>query len=135
MHTYIRTPLALLALGTLALTACEDDLDPREEANNRLQGDWDVTSFTRDGVEFIGAGISVYEIEFEKSDAFEGEAEENIIYSSGESERFDLDYEIEDDGNAIEYGDNDLDLEVDGDDLTMSGNVDGFRFEIEAERD
>ena len=135
MQSRLRNPLYLLALGTLALTACDDDLDPREETNDRLVGDWDVTSLTQDGVELIGAGITSFEMEFEKEDPFEGETEWTIICSDGSTQRLGGDYEIEDEGRGIEIEGDDYDVSVDGDELEISGAVNGVRWDIEADRD
>lgn len=135
MLLFLRNPLFLLALATLALTACEEDLDPREEANNRLQGDWDVTSVTIDGVEQMQFSITSFEMEYEKTDPFEGDGEWTLIGTNGATTRSDGEYEVEDGGEGIEFDGLDFDLEIDGDDLEIEGIVDAERWIIQAERD
>lgn len=137
MHPAFRTPLlCLTALATLALASCDDDdLDPREEANNRLEGDWDVTSWTLDGSEAIGFTVTSFEMEYDKEDAFDGEAEWTILAADGRTTRVSGDYEIEDEGRGIEVDGDDFDLEIDGDRLEISGAVNGVRWDIEADRD
>ena len=135
MKLSLRNPLLLLTLGALAFTACDEDLDPREEANNRLVGDWDVTSLTIDGVEQMQVFITSFEMEYEKTDPFEGEGEWTLIGANGNVARSDGDYEIEDGGDGIEFDGIDFDLDLDGDDVEFEGILDGERWIIQAERD
>ena len=132
--------LLLLGVSALSTTACsDDDLDPREETNNRLQGDWTVESYRVDGEELLLQG-SAFDMEFEKEDPFSGEFEWNISEITA-SLRIRGDYEIESGGDEIELeGDQALqnvnfDIEIDGDELELEGTVNNQRWEIQAERD
>lgn len=141
--TSLRTLVAYLLIATLAVgfTACDDDdLDPREATNDRLVGDWDVTSFTIDGEEVLIGGAT-FEMEYEKDndDPFEGEFEWDIV-EQGASLRIDGEYEVDDAGDELSLSGDDIDditfdMDLDGDDLELSGTVDGERWDIEAERD
>ncbi|WP_116127713.1 hypothetical protein [Lewinella sp. IMCC34183] len=133
--------MLLFFLGSsLFLTSCnkdEDDVtvDPNIEVTTQLEGTWDVESFTEDGVEYIGADITSFEMKFEKEGPSEGEVEMTIIYSEGDVERETSDFKIKNNGKEIRLDESDLEIEIDGDDLTLEGNLDGWRVEIEAERD
>ena len=128
--------LLLLILGSLSFaTGCDEDEDPNVTTNNRLQGDWEVSSFTVDGVEQIITG-SVFDMEFEREDPDNGEFEWNF----GPSGIFRGEYEIESNGEEIEFefdagGRFDMEVDIDGDDLELDGTVDNERWVIEAEKD
>ena len=103
--------------------------------NNRLEGDWEVTSFTMDGVEQILTG-STFDREFEKEDPDNGEFEWNF----GAEGVLRGDYEVESNGEELELdfeggGRINMDIEIDGDDLELDGLVNNERWVIEAERD
>lgn len=132
--------LALASVCTLGVACDDDEVDPNQDINNRLEGDWEVESYTLDGVEIIGAGVSRYDIEFEKTGSVEGDFEQLVIFSSGETAPGDGEYEIRDGGAELrlEYRDGGSDtynIEVDGDDLTLEATLDGVREIIRAERD
>lgn len=127
-------PLLALAMGSLFIASCDEDEDPNEVTNNRLQGDWEVQSWTVDGVEQIVTGSS-FDMEFEKGDPTNGEFEWDLG-----TENFDGEYEIESNGNEIEFefdagGQFDMDIDIDGDDLELDGRINNERWIIEAERD
>ena len=131
----MRNLILCLFAGTLLLGACKEDLDPREEVHDQLVGEWEVESFTVDGVESIGTFIQSFEMEYTKQDAFTGETEWTVIDGVGTTTRQESDYTIEAEGREIDIDGDDLDITIVGDDLTLSGNVDGDRWVIEAERD
>ena len=57
-----------------------------------------------------------------------------IIFTDGSTTRIDGDYEIQNDGREIDVDGDDLNIDIDRDNLDMSGNIDGRRWEIEAEK-
>ena len=127
--------LALAGVCTLGTACDDDDVDPREDANNRLQGDWEVTSYTEDGEEQLDFTIAAFDMEFEKEDPFEGEFDWDVVYTNGAQDPIRGEYEIEDNGTVIEINGIEYDLELDGDDLEMAGRVNAVRIIIQAERD
>ena len=135
MHTLTQYAFLFLLAATLLVSGCKDDVDPNVDVNNRLEGDWDVESFTVDGTEYMGSVVTSFEMEYEKQSDTEGEAQWTVIYSNGTTERTEGDYEIQNSGQEIDFDNTDLEIEIDGDELTLEGILDGFRVEIEAERD
>lgn len=126
--------LLLLALVALA-AGCGEDEDPNERVNNQLIGDWDVESFTVDGVEQMSFLLNSFSMEFTKQSNIGGEAEWLLIGVNGATTRLDSDYEIQNEGMEIDLDGDDLDIEINGDNLELSGIVDAERWEIRAERD
>ena len=133
-----------LILGNVACSKDDDaaspvvnvePTDPRAELNDELDGDWDVESWTVDGVEFIGSFVTSFEMEFEKQDDFDGEADWRIIYGDGGSDRLKGDYEVENGGREIDFDNIDIDVDMDGDEMTLEMTYDGMRWIIQAERD
>ena len=135
MHILTQYAFLFLLAATLLVSGCKDDVDPNVDVNNRLEGDWDVESFTVDGTEYMGSVVTSFEMEYEKQSDTEGEAQWTVIYSNGATERTEGDYEIQNSGQEIDFDNTDLEIEIDGDELTLEGILDGFRVEIEAERD
>ena len=136
MNTFHKLlPLLALAGACTLGTSCKDDVDPREDANNKLQGDWEVTSYTEDGEEQMDFTVASWDMEFEKEDPFEGEFDWDIVYTGGGTEPISGEYEIEDEGTVIEINGIEYDLDLDGDDLEMAGRVNAVRIIIQAERD
>lgn len=128
----------LLPLLLVALLG--SSCSPENVTARRLEGDWDIASFRFDGTEAIGAGISLATMEFEEYDGEEGDFNFVIIYEAGGTETFSGDYSLNADGDELDltYTDGTIesyDLTLEDDDLEMSGNFDGTRVDIEAERD
>jgi hypothetical protein len=130
--------LTLLTLLASGLTSCEKDKKPtlREE----IVGDWEIESFTIDGVETKGSAIKISKMEFEKYTGTNGDFEWYISYSDGSSETQAGDYEVDEVDAEVSLESNDgdrlkLDLKIEGDKLELSGIVDGERLVIKAERD
>ena len=137
MKTLHRFSLLLCLFATLSFAACgdDDDVDPNEETNNRLEGEWEVDSWTVDGVEVMGSLVTSFDMEYEKQGPTDGEVEWTIIGGNGATSRVDGDYDIENSGTEIDIDGDDFDIEIDGDDLELSGTVNAERWVIEAERD
>ena len=141
MKTLHRFSLLLCLFATLSFAACgDDDTDPNEDVNNRLEGDWKVESFEARGVELMGNGVTSFDMEYDKQGPTTGEAEWTIIYSDGRTDRTEGDYEIENEGQEIDFDGDDFDIEIDGDDLELEGTIfiqgeGNVNVTIEAERD
>ena len=133
---------ALLLLVLPGLASCKKDDDKNDNSNLRgaIVGEWDVTSFTIDGVEVMGTVILASKIEFETFSGSNGDFEWSINYGDGSSENQSGDYEVDQEDKEVELQSNDgeilkLDVDIDGDELELSGNLDGERVVIKADRD
>lgn len=133
----------LLAFGLLmillpGLTSCEKDKKPTIREN--LVGDWEIKSFTIDGVEVKGSVITASKMEFEAYTGSNGDFEWSISFVDGSSENQSGDYEVDEEDKEIdlenEQGEHlKFDFDLDGDDLELSGTIDGERYVLKAERD
>jgi hypothetical protein len=135
------TAIALFLLVAPGFTSCEKDGD-KNETNLRtaIIGDWEVKSFTIDGVEVVGTVVLASKMEFEAYTGSNGDFEWSINYGDGSSENQSGDYEVDEEDKEVELQSNDgeilkLDLDINGDELEISGNLDGERVVIKAERD
>ncbi len=127
--------MSLLLLFVFSFTACKKDKLEKE-----LVGDWEVKSFTIDGVEAKGVAIRASQMEFEKTQDDKGDFEWNINYTDGSSDVENGEYEINTDKKEIVLEDSDgdrikFDFDLEDDELEMSGNIDGQRIVIKAEKD
>lgn len=136
------TALSLLLLVLPGFTSCDKDDDKDNTPNLRVAivGDWEITSFTLDGVEVIGTVISASKMEFEAYSGSNGDFEWNITYGDGSSDNQSGDYEVDEEDKEVEFQSADgeilkLQVDVDGDRLELSGNLDGDRVVIKADRD
>ena len=135
------TALALFQLVAPGFTSCDKDDDNKEtDLRVAIVGDWEVTSFTIDGVEVVGTVVLASKMEFEAYTGSNGDFEWLINYGDGSSENQSGDYEVDQEDKEVELQSSDgeilkLDVDIDGDDLELSGNLDGERVVIKAERD
>ena len=135
------TALALFLLVAPGFTSCDKDDDNKEtDLRVAIVGDWEVTSFTIDGVEVVGTIVLASKMEFEAYTGSNGDFEWLINYGDGSSENQSGDYEVDQEDKEVELQSSDgevlkLDVDIDGDDLELSGNLDGERVVIKAERD
>ena len=137
------TALALLLLVLSGFTSCKKDDDKDNNSSNlrtAIVGEWEVTSFTLDGVEVMGTIILASKMEFEAYSGANGDFEWSINYGDGSSENQSGDYEVDEEDKKVELQSNDgenfkLDIDIDGDDLELSGILDGERIVIKADRD
>ena len=142
MHTFFRIGLLLLLGGPVLLTGCkkdEDDVtvDPNIEINSQLQGNWEVTSYTSDGVEYLGTIFQSLDMDFEKEGPSEGEVEMTLVDSEGSTLIETTDYTVRNNGKEIDLEDvMEFEIDLDGDDLQLEGiDEDGYRVVIKADRD
>ena len=135
------TALALSLLILSGFTSCKkDDKDNNSDLRAAIIGDWEVTSFTLDGVEVMGTVVLASKMEFEAYSGSNGDFEWSINYGDGSSELQSGDYEVDQEDKEVELQSNDgeilkLDVDIDGDELELSGNLDGERVVIKADRD
>lgn len=119
--------------AVVLLGSCDNSSpDPNEEMNNKIQGEWDVDSFTQDGVEAVGYFYTSFEMEFKAESSVEGETEWTRIKADGTIVKEKTGYKISNDGQTIKIDDSNLNILFRGNILVLSGNIDGFRVEIEA---
>ncbi|MEO0469850.1 MAG: hypothetical protein AAF206_09540 [Bacteroidota bacterium] len=124
---------------TIVLAGCE-----QQQIINRLEGDWEVTSFTEDGVETINADFNSVTIEFEEYDGEEGDFNWVFIGTNGATVTLTGEYTVNGDGSEVDMAFQsgslsgstfEFDLEVDKEELELQGNVNGFNWIIQADRD
>ena len=133
--------LALLMLVLPAMTSCDKCKDKDEPTvKEQLVGEWEIKSFTIDGVEAKGPVITASKMEFEAYTGNNGDFEWSVNYVDGSSETQLGDYEVDEEDKEIELENNEgerlkFDFDLDGDDLELSGTIDGERYVLKAERD
>ncbi len=129
--------LLMLSIAVVGMTSCKKDKKPtfKEE----VVGDWEVKSFTEDGVELMSTIVTSFTMEYETYAGSNGDFEWIINYADGTSERITGDYEVDVEDKEIKLIKNDgtttLDIDVDNDDIEIEGIIDGFRYVIKADRD
>jgi hypothetical protein len=129
--------LLMLSIAVVGMTSCKKDKKPtfKEE----VVGDWEVKSFTEDGVELMSTIVTSFTMEYETYAGSNGDFEWVINYADGTSERITGDYEVDVEDKEIKLIKNDgtttLDIDVDNDDIEIEGIIDGFRYVIKADRD
>ena len=128
---------SLLFATVLIATGCKGD-DEKTLAE-QLQGDWTVESFTEDGVESINSDINSFTMEYEEYRDNEGDFNWKITYFDGSSETITGEYQVDETDKELEISGNgfqfQLDVDLQGNDLELSGNLDGYAIIIKAERD
>jgi len=132
--------LALLLLVLPAMTSCDKCKDDRTTLKDELVGEWQIESFTIDGVEAKGSVITSSKLEFEDYSGSNGDFEWFIHYFDGSSELQVGDYEVDETDKEITLEDNEgdrikFDFDLEGNDLELSGIIDGERYVLKAERD
>ncbi len=130
--------IALLLLTLPFLVSCEKDEKPT--LRDEIVGEWKIKSFTIDGVEVKGTVVKTSKIEFEAYTGTNGDFEWYVSYTDGTSETQVGDYTLdeadkeivlqEDDGKVLK-----MDFDLNADDLTLEGIIDGERMILKAERD
>lgn len=128
----------MVALIALTLSACEKDKDPTLQ--EQMVGNWDVTSFTEDGVELVGAIIQAFTMRYDEYEGNEGSVRWTITYSNGATEVVNGFYTVNEENKTLRIESNSgdvirLDIDLSGSRLLLSGNLDGFSVMIRADKD
>ncbi|HNE29120.1 MAG TPA: hypothetical protein PKL15_11620 [Saprospiraceae bacterium] len=132
---------ALLFAALFGLSSCKkDNDDSKPTPTQQIVGEWEIKSFTIDGVEIKGTVVLSSKMEFEAYTGSNGDFEWTIVYTDGSSEVATGDYEVDeadrevklenDNGETLKF-----DFDLDGDELELSGILDGERYVLNAERD
>jgi hypothetical protein len=121
-----------------AFASCKKDKKPT--LRGEIVGEWELKSFTVDGVELKGAFVLASKMEFEAYSGSNGDFEWSINFTDGTSETESGDYTLDEEDAEVELENSDgkhikFDVEIKGDDLELSGTLDGERYELKAERD
>lgn len=129
--------IANLLILTFLFTSCtkDDPKDPNESLNDKIVNvNWNVRSFTADGVETMQVLYNSMEITFTKEDKNNGSTRWRLINTAGQATNLDGKYTIRNQGKEIDVDGDLFDITVDGQKLLLSGNVDGERWIIDARR-
>ena len=140
-NVFAKTSLSAILMALIILpsfTSCKKDkkTTPRDE----LVAEWEIKSFTVDGVELKGVVVLASEMEFESYSGSNGDFKWSINYTDGTSEIASGDYTVDEEDAEVELENNDgdrikFDVEVNNNDLELSGTIDGERYILKAERD
>ena len=129
--------LLMLSVAIAGLSSCKKDKEPT--LKDEVTGDWEVKSFTEDGVELMEVIVDNFTMEYEVYSGSNGDFDWQINYIDGSSERVTGDYEVDVEDKEIKLIKNDgtttMELDVDGNELVIEGIIDGERYVIKAKRD
>ncbi len=135
------SPIVLLFALALSpvFTSCEKDKDKPTVAKS-LVGEWEIEAFMLDGVDYKGTVVVESQLEFKAEKNGDADFKWFISYSDGDSETIRGEYEIDEDDKVIELhptGGITLELEYDlnGDELELTGVLDGQDLELVAEKE
>ena len=140
---FFQIPVAIFAALMLTLTACEKDKDkpkPEPTVQEKMVGKWDVKSFTIDGVEIKGSIVTTSNFDLKAYTGNDGDFAWVINYADGTSDHTNGDYTVDTDDKEIKFdADNgehiQFDFDLDGNDLELSGTLEGERYILKAKRD
>lgn len=133
---------ALLLVVLAGFSSCKKDYDNKNNLSSlgeSIAGKWELSSFTIDGVEIMGAVISASKMEFEAWNGSNSGFEWSLIYSDGSGETQTGNYEEDYEAKEVEIKSRDgavlkLDIDFNGDGLNLSGHLDDERILIKADR-
>lgn len=139
----LAAPTLLLMVVLAGFSRCKKDNDNKENQSHfgeAVAGKWEISSFTIDGVETMGAVIRASKMEFEAGISSKGNFEWSLIYSDGSGETQTGDYQEDFENKEVKLKSRDgdllkLDVAIDGDDLELSGMLDGEHIVVKADRD
>lgn len=129
---FFRICFSLLLLSLISFSC--NNVDPNEETNNDLVGNWNVTSLLVDGVEQVGLTLNALEIEFKITTEFGGETEWLFYDLAGLPSNWESDYTIQSDGSEVIIDGEVFNIEINDDQLELTGVVDGLQHKFEADR-
>ena len=120
----------------LCIGCKKDDLTPCQ----RLEGKWKCESWREDGEEELGYSLSSFRLEIEELNGSDGDFEWIIVTEDGDAETITGEYEVNSNCTELEFSSSggttaEMDFEIDGDELALEGNVDGYYLELKFERD
>lgn len=128
----------LAAAFIIPATGCK-----KWKASRRLDGTWNISSFTIDGEEMIGSSafFASVKMKFTKDDKTSGDVETTTVSSSvfgGSTDITNATYVCNDDEIVYTYTSGDTetyDMDLDKDEMTLSGNIDGDAVVIKGDKD
>lgn len=127
----------MLSIAIVGASSCKKDKVPT--LKEEITGDWEVKSFTEDGVELMNTIVTSFTMEYEPYSGINGDFEWQIFYADGSSERISGDYEVDVEDGEIKLikddGTTTLELDVKDNDITIEGIIDGFRYVVKGKRD
>ncbi len=138
---FILSSFLLISVSMLTISCGDDspmvpveEVDENVRANDKIEGEWRVTSLRIDGTEYIGWLFQKVTMEFDPDkDAASGETTWEYIDDDGSVSIEDFTYVIKNDGEDIVLEGSSFDLKVTSSSLEMEGNLDGYYYEIRAE--
>ncbi|MBK7409503.1 MAG: hypothetical protein IPL49_01905 [Saprospirales bacterium] len=140
MKMHIRSGILVLLLSSFLFSSCSIfDADIRFA--NRLEGEWEVKSFTEDGVEMMQFDFNRIQLEFEKYSKGEGDFTFTYTFYDGDIISDFGEYTVDEKGTNLEltYAPNSYvenwDMDIQKDELTMESVIDQYKYIIKAERD
>jgi len=128
----------LVVLSGLAGCKKDDETKPAPQEAS-LAGQWTVKSFTIDNVEALGLVIAGSDFEFDRRDSASGRFTWNITYADNSQDIVTGDFTLSDGDKKItlQSGDGEqliLNLDIDGNHLTISGSMDEGEVVVKADR-
>lgn len=128
----------MLLSFTILGTSCE--WFRKDDLQDHIVGEWNITSFRVDGQELKGSVITKSVMEFDEYEKSKGDFDWTISYADGTSDFESGYYEIDLDDETLTIKSNDgesleFDLEIEDDELEFSGLVDGQNFQVKAEKE
>lgn len=132
---------SLMLLIFPGLVSCKKDKNDIEPPlGEQLAGEWEMRSFTVEGVEMMDFVLSSSILEFEASAGTGGDYEWLFAYTDGTSTLTNGEYEVDEDSEELIFDSNSgyearYDIYINGDNLELSGIVDGAQYELKLKRD
>ena len=141
IHKYILLIFLAISVSMMSISCGDDtpdtpmeEVDENEKANDKVDGDWRVTSLRIDGVETIGWLFQKVTMEFDADkDAATGDTEWEFLDFDGITDIASGSYEIKNDGEELELDGDEFELHVTSSNLDLEGNIDGEYWEIQSE--
>jgi hypothetical protein len=115
--------------------ACSKD-DKNEETNNLLEGNWTAFSWTLDGDEQLGGILaSSFKMEYTSESTTGGKSKWTVINGNGFVTTINRDYTIKNDGKTLSLEGLEFAITFNGDEVKLSGIVQGQDYIVEATKD
>lgn len=132
--------LSLLLMTLPSLVSCKKDKHDEPTLRELLVGEWEMTSFSIDELEMMDFFLESSTLEFEAYTGPKGDYEWSFSYTDGTGFDASGDYEVDEAARRLTFdnGTDDevsYDVRINGDELELSGIVDGSHYELKLERD